>query len=114
MLEAMIALLIFSMGVLAIVGLQASIAQHSTDAKFRAIANNVAQQRIGMMWTHPNQHSLVADLETNTPIPELLPNGTRSVTQPNKSLPQYLITVTWQLPDTPLRKLVTNAIITGG
>lgn len=50
LLEALIAILIFSMGVLAIVGMQASAVKASSDAKYRSDASMVANQLIGQMW----------------------------------------------------------------
>lgn len=50
LLEALIAILIFSMGILAIVGMQASAVKASGDAKFRSDASMVANQLIGQMW----------------------------------------------------------------
>jgi type IV pilus assembly protein PilV len=49
-LESMIAILIFSMGILAIVGLQAAAISASSDAKYRTIANLLANQLVGQMW----------------------------------------------------------------
>ena len=50
LLESLIAILIFSMGVLAIVGMQASAVKASSDAKYRSDASMVANQLIGQMW----------------------------------------------------------------
>ena len=50
LLEALIAILIFSMGVLAIVGMQASAVKASSDAKYRSDASMVANQLVGQMW----------------------------------------------------------------
>ena len=50
LLEALIAILIFSMGILAIVGMQAAAVQASSDAKYRSDASMVANQLIGQMW----------------------------------------------------------------
>ncbi|MBI3901543.1 MAG: pilus assembly protein PilV [Nitrosomonadales bacterium] len=50
LLEALIAILVFSMGILAIVGLQATSVKLSTDAKFRSEASLLANQYIGAMW----------------------------------------------------------------
>lgn len=50
LLEALIAVLIFSMGILAIVGMQASAVKASSDAKYRSDASMVANQLIGEMW----------------------------------------------------------------
>ena len=50
----MIAILIFSMGVLAIVGLQAAMIKNTADSKYRAEASYIAQKRIGQMWADPD------------------------------------------------------------
>lgn len=50
LLEALIAILIFSMGILAIVGMQAASIKQVSDAKFRTDANMLANQLIGQMW----------------------------------------------------------------
>lgn len=50
LLEALIAIVIFSIGILAIVGLQANSIKMSTDAKFRSDASLVANQYISTMW----------------------------------------------------------------
>jgi type IV pilus assembly protein PilV len=51
LLEALVALLIFSIGVLGIVGLQASMTKSQTDSKFRADAAFLAQRLVGSMWS---------------------------------------------------------------
>lgn len=50
LLEALIAIVIFSIGILAIVGLQANSIKMSTDAKFRSEASLLANQYISSMW----------------------------------------------------------------
>jgi len=94
LIEVMIAILIFSIGVLAIVGLQATMIKNTADAKYRSDASYIAQQRIGQMWADPS--NLASYVETNTDISSLLPNGTRSVTQ--TATGQFTVTVTWQQP----------------
>lgn len=113
LLEAMIALVLFSMGVLALVGLQAAMVSNTTNAKYRADASYLAQQRIGQMWADSNsdEDSDVLKLEQNTPVPEL-PNGLRTVTQPNDN--QFVVTITWQAPgETEKHNVVMNATIAG-
>jgi type IV pilus assembly protein PilV len=51
LLEALIAILIFSLGVLGIVGLQASAVNASRDAKYRTDAGLLANELIGQMWS---------------------------------------------------------------
>lgn len=50
LLEALIAILIFSLGIIAIVGLQATSIRLSSDAKYRADASLLAEQLLGQMW----------------------------------------------------------------
>jgi type IV pilus assembly protein PilV len=50
LLEALIALLLFSMGILGLMGLQAIAIKNSADAKYRTEAAFLANQIIGQMW----------------------------------------------------------------
>lgn len=50
LLEALIAILIFSMGILAIVGMQAASVKQAGDAKYRSDANMLVNELIGQMW----------------------------------------------------------------
>src|SRR5471030_755365 len=49
-LEAMIAILIFSMGILALIGMQATAINSVSDAKYRSTAGFLADQMIGTVW----------------------------------------------------------------
>lgn len=109
-LETLISILIFSMAVLALVGLQASMIKNTSDSKYRADAGYLAQQRIGAMWADPD--NVAVYLEQNTDISLQLPGGTRSVTQIAPG--QYQVTITWQVPGEPMHNLTTIASISGG
>jgi type IV pilus assembly protein PilV len=61
-LEALIAILIFSIGILAIIGLQAASISNSAAAKYRLDASLLANQAIGQMWVS-DQTSLPADFQ---------------------------------------------------
>lgn len=50
LLEALIAILIFSLGIIAIVGLQATSIRLSSDAKYRGDASLLAERLLGQMW----------------------------------------------------------------
>lgn len=50
LLEGLIAILLFSFGILAIVGIQATAVNFSSDAKYRTDAILLANQVIGQMW----------------------------------------------------------------
>jgi type IV pilus assembly protein PilV len=51
LLEALIAILIFSLGILGIVGMQAFAVNASRDAKYRTDAGLLANELIGQMWS---------------------------------------------------------------
>ena len=51
LLEALIAIRIFSLGILALVALQATAVQLASDAKYRTDATLLANRLIGQMWT---------------------------------------------------------------
>ncbi len=50
LLEALIAILIFAIGILGIVGLQATAIKQATDAQFRSDAGLLTNQLLGDMW----------------------------------------------------------------
>lgn len=91
-LEALIAVVIFSMGILALVGLQASMLRNTADSKYRSNANYIAQQAVGNLWADPT--NIV--LEDKVSISSVLPNGVRTITNPATN--QYLVTVGWTAP----------------
>lgn len=109
--EAMIAILIFSMGVLAIVGLQAAMIKNTSESKFRADASYIAQQRLGMMWADPDNPAAYLEPAPGTDISALLPNGSRITAQ---SGVQFTVTVTWQQPGEAQHNFTTTATIAGG
>lgn len=93
LIEGLIAILIFSLGVLGLVGLQATTTQSTTMAKARIDASFIASQRIAEMWIDmpniPNQG------ETDTPV-DGLPDGLRT-TAINGDL--VTVTVSWKMPN---------------
>jgi type IV pilus assembly protein PilV len=104
LIEALVAILIFSVGVLAIVGLQANMLKNTADSKYRSEASYIAQARIGQMWADPA--NLASYIEANTDISALLPGGKRTVTQPTPG--QFTVTVGWTGPnDTPAASATT-------
>lgn len=51
LLEVLIGMLLFIIGIMGIMGLQAVSMKHSIDAKYRTEASNLANQIVGRMWT---------------------------------------------------------------
>ena len=93
LLEAMVAILLFSIGVLAVVGLQASMVNNTTDSKFRADAAYLAQEKIGQMWG--DQSNLSSYMGTSTLASSVLPGGRLSIAT---SASQITVTVGWTAP----------------
>ena len=50
LIEALIGILIFSIGILALIGMQAAAMKNTTDARYRSEAAFLANQIIGQMW----------------------------------------------------------------
>lgn len=125
LLEALIAVLIFSMGILALMGLLAASIKSSGDAKYRADAAYLANQIIGQMWVdraniplsyahQPGGTTVCAPIgaasaNTNvttwlTQVGSLLPGATAASQQifvgpitPSNAYP-VRVTVCWQAP----------------
>jgi type IV pilus assembly protein PilV len=106
LLEALIAILIFSFGILAISGLQGAMIKNTTDAQYRSEASYIAQQQIGRMWANPNNLGSFINQTTNLPS---LPNGLLTVTSFLNS--RVRVEVTWQAPGQDAHKYVTTASI---
>jgi type IV pilus assembly protein PilV len=111
LLESLIAILIFSFGILGLVGLQAASIKNTTQAKERIDASLVANQRIAEMWV--DRANLAGYTETDTDIANTtkLPNGKRTTVIAGD---QVTITVNWQMPgDSAVNQFETIARING-
>ena len=118
LLESLIAILIFSFGILGLIGILIGSIRATNDARYRAEAANLAQALIGAMWT-----TRAADLDAQfgtggpqlvawqTQVANLLPSATGvnvpvvDLTQPGLSAQSRSVVVTlfWQLPGEPGR-----------
>jgi len=107
LLETLIAVLIFSIGILALVGLQAVMISNTSDAKYRSEASLIAQKRIAEIWgTDPINHGLLSEGDPADPLgnpgkdlSSLLPNGIRYTVQVSPG--EFMVLVTWQPPGDP-------------
>ena len=90
LLEALIAVLIFSFGILAISGLQAAMMKNTADATYRAEASYIVQQRLGEMLANP------LALGSRVEPVSSLPGGTLAITPLSASRLQFV--VNWQVP----------------
>lgn len=93
-LEALIAVLIFSLGILALVGLQAAMIKNTGASKYRMDASYIAQKTIGEMWANPA--NLTSFEETDADISSLLAGGLRTVTKISDT--EYQVTIGWTAP----------------
>lgn len=115
LLEGLIAILIFSMGILAIVGLQAAAIKSSNDAMFRTSASLLANELIGKMWV--SDRTTANTLQTNFSSPSgaaytawlanvqaTLPGVTANTNLPTVGFGAgntVTITLWWKLPSEP-------------
>jgi type IV pilus assembly protein PilV len=114
MIEALLAILIFSVGILAIVGMQAVAIKSVTDSKTRSDASFLANELMAQMWTDSGNISTYAYSGTGTPPSRLtawvatvgtrLPGATLvppivTVTGATISGAVVQITMRWQLPE---------------
>ncbi len=117
LLEALVAILIFSIGIIALMGLQAASIKNSIDAKYRADAAYLANQIIGQMWvnrsnidsyTHRPNGAVCAPTGSDSTLADV----TAWLAQTASALPgatssKQQIIVTTPLPNT---RLVTVAV----
>lgn len=108
LLEALIGILIFSIGILALLGMQAVAMSTTIDAKYRSEASFLANEIVGVMWGDPANLSDYATASCPaTPrcsdwldrVQALLPNATGgnapTIAVNNR---QVTVTVRWQPP----------------
>ena len=95
--EVLVAVLIFSIGILAVIGLQAMAIANVADAKFRVDASARAERTIGEMWA---TQAALAPGTTTTTIPEL-PAGSMTTTIAGSAVAGWAVTIaiTWTPPN---------------
>jgi type IV pilus assembly protein PilV len=99
LLEALIAILIFSVGILGLVGLQATAVKQSTDARMRSEAALLADRLIGRMWTD-NRATAALQAKYNTCVTDSCTGYREWVDAVAEALPGVSL-------DSPLRPAVT-------
>jgi len=126
LLEALIGILIFSVGILALVGMQALAIKHMSDAKYRSDAAFFANEIIGQMWVNRGSLGSYAYVGSGTPpaaingwvtsIRNALPGVTAVANLPIITVAGTTVTVTvrWQLPGgSEVHRHITMAYING-
>lgn len=108
LLEGLLAILIFSIGILGLVGLQGASMKSTTLAKIRIDASLVASDRVGQIWV--DRDNIASYAESNTSVPAL-PSGKRTTVIVGN---QVTVTVTWELPgDSTIHSFQTVAQVNG-
>lgn len=99
LLEALIGLLIFSIGILALVGMQATAISQVTDAKYRSEASNLADRMIGQIWANRGTNVPSLTSAWASEVSNVLPNAT-GANAPTVVVAgtQVTVTVFWQAP----------------
>ena len=112
LLEALVGILIFSIGILALMGLQAQSIRNTVEAKYRNEAAYLANQIIGHMWVDDranlasydtgggaNPKMLAWSDQVAATLPRVVVGGTNSPTIAVAGN-QVTVTIFWQLPGT--------------
>lgn len=111
LIEGLIAILIFSLGILGVVGLQATTTKTVSEAKNRVDASFVASQRVARIWTDMTNLSTYAEPGTDITDITDLPKGKRT-TAINGN--EVTVTITWKQPgDSTVHSYKTIARIVG-
>jgi type IV pilus assembly protein PilV len=101
LLEALVAILIFTLGIIAVMGMQAASISQVTQAKFRTDASYLANQIVGKMWTDiPNLANYASSgyagrAAWNAAVASTLPTGNGIITVAGSVA---TVTVQWKLP----------------
>lgn len=115
LIEALVGLLIFSIGILGLVGIQASMTRAQTVSKFRADAAALAGELVGSMWadmpniaqydgTSCSSHAPCKDWSDK--VAASLPSGTPTVTVATGIV---TITIAWTPPNEGVASRYTTA-----
>lgn len=99
LIEALIGLLIFSMGILALVGMQATAISQVSDAKYRSEAAYLADRMIGEIWVNRGTNVVALSTAWAADVGTALPNAT-GANAPTVVVAgtQVTVTVFWQAP----------------
>lgn len=96
LIEVLVSILIFAIGILAVIGLQAAAIANVTDSRYRTEASALANQHLARMWV---DQSNFASYVGTVSVPEL-PNGSMTTTMTNTSTGTDVnVVVTWQPPN---------------
>lgn len=90
--EALVSVLLFSIGIIALLRVLGASVKDAGDVEYRATAASIADETIGRMWV--DRANLAAYVQ-NAAALAALPNGTRTVTVQGNVV---TVTINWQPP----------------
>ncbi|SCK62025.1 type IV pilus assembly protein PilV [Variovorax sp. HW608] len=120
MIEVLVALLLFMLGVLGMVGLQSSMTRAQTESKVRSDAAYLASELIGRMWSDLTNYATYNGSgcatqtrckEWQTKVANSLPGGTGAVTV-DATTGNVAVTVSWTMPSGDTHQYVTQTTVT--
>lgn len=119
LMDVLTAILLFSIGVLALVGLQSAMVRTQTEAKIRADASYLANDVIGRIWSDINKLSDYVGSKCDAHarceewqdlVESTLPQGVGSIAA-DTSTGDVTVTITWTMPSGESHKFVTQTSI---
>lgn len=104
LIEALVAILIFTLGIIALMGLQANSIIQVSQAKYRTDASYLANQIIGRMWVDQTPTDLASfatagsaqRTDWDAAVAATLPSGAGTVAIAGR---QVTVTITWKQPE---------------
>lgn len=118
LIEVLVSILIFSIGVLALVGLQAQMVHAQSSSKSRADATYLANELIGVMWSDTTNLSSYDTCdgyarcsEWQNKVANSLPKGTATIDVVDATTGEVSITVRWTSPSDGDHQYVTTTFI---
>jgi type IV pilus assembly protein PilV len=107
LIEVLIAVLLFSVGVIGLVRLLGAAMRETGEIEYRAQAAEIADELVGQMWV--DRTNLASYVVTDAAL-AALPAGTQTVAVNGNIV---TVTITWQPPGSPARNHVTLATLAG-
>lgn len=110
LIESLIATVIFSMGVLALVGLQTTLSKNSSDSQYRAKAMLIAEGHLAEMASYgysAGDYKNAKETTANASAAKQLPNGKLAFTSGSNA--RFTVTVRWQVPGSLERTLEVSS-----